>query len=197
MKEKILILGLFLSTSICLFGQENEEKENINYSNITEAGFITASPKGISLEVTTVHGISLNKQHHFGLGVGMGINFYNFIFSDGGEFFITPYMPIFANYRCYFRPQKPFSPHINVAMGGFATIENAGIYSSLTMGFKAGRFSFSSGLSFMAIEREVTVYEEYFYSDPYSGYVYPNVYGKTKMKWTFPFGITLKCGFTF
>ena len=166
MKARALVLAAFLAGFVSLSAQENEAKETIAYSNITEFGFLTMSIKGVSLEATTAHGISFNKQHHLGLGFGIGGCFYR---SQFGESF--GYMPIFLNYRLYFKPEKKFSPHVNVALGGITLEEGYGVYSSITMGFRAGKFSFSSGLSFMPIN-------EWF-------------------GWEYPFGVTLKFGFAF
>jgi hypothetical protein len=163
MKARVFVLAVFLAVSVFLSAQENEAKESIRYSNITEFGFVVTSPQGVGIEATTVHGFSMNKQHHIGLGFGIGGCFHNSFF--GG------YTPVFFNYRLYFRPEKTFSPHVNVSLGGLIATYGYGAYSSITMGFRAGKFSFSSGLSCMPI---------------YDG-----------MWWSFPFGITLKWGFSF
>ena len=192
MKSKILIITFF-SVSLSLFSQdnsdnnnnkENKDNEKIAYSNITEFGIAAASFKGIALEATTVHGISINKQHQIGLGIGMGYNF-NLDYSTG-------YTPIFANYRYNFFPEKKRSPHINLSLGGVAIQDGGGIYSSLTMGYRVGKFSFSSGVTFMAI-----CYEDwernYFDDGNYWGYW--SAYKKNS--WTYPIGFTIKVGFSF
>jgi hypothetical protein len=181
MRAKVFVLAAFLVVTVSLSAQENEK---IRYSNITEFGFLTTSIKGVCLEATTVHGISINKAHHLGLGFGIGGCFYSDAYF--GEIF--GYMPIFLNYRLYFKPDKTFSPHVNVALGGLTLEEGYGLYSSLTMGFRAGKFSFSSGLSFMPMYKEVPVRMHY---DNWGGW-----YGREK-KWSYPFGITLKWGFAF
>ena len=67
---KIFVLAAVLLTNASLSAQENEK---ISYSNITEFGLITASPKGIGVEATTAHGIAFDKTHILGFGVGIGI----------------------------------------------------------------------------------------------------------------------------
>jgi len=156
MKAKVIVLIAFLLVSVSLFAQENKTEEEIRYSNITEFGFMTASFQSLALEATTVHGFSMNKKHHFGLGTGIG-----------GNFGIAAYLPVFANYRLYFKPDNTPSPFVNVAVGGLVTQDEGGVYSALTMGFRSGKFSLSSGISVMLIDGEL------------------------------PFGVTIKCGFTF
>jgi len=199
MKTSALTLAAFLVMSISLSAQENETKEKMKYSNVTEFGFTTASPQGISIEATTAHGFSIEKQHHFGLGTGIGVCFRG----DGFTTYTSPYsyttsyamtyMPIFFNYRYCFKPEKKFSPHVNIAVGGLTAEKGAGIYSAITMGFKAGAFSFSSGLSFMPLCVKEDIYGYYYYDD--WGNYHPTT--KTINQWYFPFGLTLKLGFTF
>ncbi|MDR0604315.1 MAG: hypothetical protein LBG80_08455 [Bacteroidales bacterium] len=197
MKAKLLLLTVFLLTSVCsLLAQEQERKKNIGYSNISEIGFATTSPRGCAFEATSVNGISINKEHHLGLGVGYGGSFYVTYYAG------TAYTPVFFNYRFYFKPEKKFSPHINMSAGGLFAKDGEGFYSSLTAGFKAGKFSFSSGISFMAIyrkeEAEIVGCRLYDPSSPYadvSGFVY-SYSNKIVSQWHSPFGITIKCGFT-
>ncbi|MDR2011341.1 MAG: hypothetical protein LBQ22_12755 [Bacteroidales bacterium] len=180
MKTKTLILSVVLLVlPFFNYAQESTESENIGYSNITEMGFQVTSPRGVAFEVTTINGICFNKKHSIGIGVGIGVNDHN-TYSDA-----TAYNPIFLNYRLYFKPGKTFSPHVNLAAGGMIAKDGGGLYSSLTAGFRAGVFSFSSGLSLFAVQREKT------YQIPYEGYY-------TKVKdWYYPFGITIKVGFSF
>jgi len=177
MKSKIFVLAAFLSASFFLSAQEQEKKEKNRYSNLTEVGVFAASFRGVSIEATTAHGVSFNeKQHHFGLGIGIGLNFSR---ENQQSYYVrteTIYMPIFLNYRYYFKPNRMFSPHVNAAIGGLAVENGAGFYSAVTMGFKAGVFSFSSGLSFMPFYKT----EEYAETIRYNS-----------------FGVTLKVGFSF
>ena len=76
MKARTFLAAAILLVSVSLSAQETETKETIAYSNITEFGLITASPKGVGLEATTAHGISFNKTHHLGLGVGIGMSWH-------------------------------------------------------------------------------------------------------------------------
>jgi len=184
MKEK-LIFSLFLFfISVALFAQNEEIKTKISYSSITDFGFMTASPRGFSFEATTTHGFSLDKKHHFGIGIGIGLN-------QNGKYSSSPivYMPFFANYRVYFNPDKNFSPHFNLALGGFMLRVGGGAYSSASIGFKVGKFTLSQGLSFFALRKE-EVWREYNY--PYYGYK-----EKREMRWYFPVGLTFKWGFAF
>ena len=180
---KTIIVTVFLFTSFSLSAQEKDTKENFAYSNITEIGCFTSTHEYVSIEATTVNGFSIDKKHHFGIGLGIGKG-------DVVSFNFSPlYVPMFFNYRIYFNPEKKRSPHVNVSMGGLLVEDGGGMYSALTIGIKAGRFSFSSGLSFMAIyQKEYYLDYERYYTVPFTG--------KTK-GWYFPFGITLKYGFTF
>jgi len=188
MRTRTFVLAVLLSATVTLSAQENEK---IKYSNITEFGFVTTSPMGVSFEATTVQGFALEKQHHVGLGLGIGGSFYD-TYRYG-----TAYMPVFVNYRLYFKPEKTFSPQVNTALGGLITEDGGGFYSSITMGFRAGKFSFSSGLSFMAVHRTEEWNRGYQYYDPNTGlYIWIEEH-ISRPKWHFPFGITLKCGFTF
>jgi len=161
----MFVFSFFASAS--LFAQEEETKSNIKYSNITEFGFFATSPNSIFAEGTTVHGISIKNQHCIGLGIGFGGGAYFPSYSYLG----TIYMPVFANYRLRFLPDRKLSPHVNLALGGIMLEESWGAYSSLTAGFKAGHFSFSSGFSCLAVWEG----GEFF----------------------LPMGITIKCGFSF
>jgi len=197
MVARAFLAATFLLVSVSLSAQENETKGNISYSNITEFGFLTASPKGVAFEATTAHGVSFDKAHHLGLGIGigtsMGTTTYDYAGYSSTETRWVTYMPVFVNYRFYFKPEKSFSPHVNVAVGGLIPREEyMGLYSSITMGFRAGKFSFSSGISMLAIQRENFKYVEV-----------PNWWGGfdtqyvSEWKWAYPFGITLKWGFSF
>jgi len=183
MKIKTVLFFLCFFTSIALFAQENETTEQIRYSNITEFGLIATSPIGISFEATTVHGIAIMKKHHFGFGVGIGGTAHRDYRNGMGA-----HMPLFVNYRCYFKPDRNFSPHVNVALGGLVINDGHGIYSSVTAGFKAGKFSFSSGFSFLAVQRD----DRWYNYDPWTGGSWQDA-----KNWYFPFGITLKWGFAF
>ena len=151
MKLKIIAIASLLAVYISVSAQEKDSNK-ISYSNITEWGHINLSVVnnfGFALEVTTVHGISIDKKHHIGLGTGIGFDFA----SIGG------YSPLFLNYRICFIPNRTFSPHLNVSFGGLFVQDYfadyaMGIYSSVTSGFVAGKFSFSSGLSFFAANHE-------------------------------------------
>ena len=192
MKTRALTLAAFLVISVSLAAQENEK---IKYSNVTEFGFTAASPKGISFEATTAHGFSIEKQHHLGLGTGIG----TILLNQGGYYNkpkrtnSTVYMPIFFNYRVYFKPDKKFSPHVNIAVGGLTIEDGAGVYSAVTMGFKVGAFSFSSGLSFMPYYRKY--YFHGFFYEAWGTIIEQKSY--TYTEWYYPFGMTLKLGFAF
>jgi len=181
MKIKTTLFFLCFFTSLALSAQENGT-DKISYSNITEFGLIATSPIGISFEATTVHGFAIMKKHHFGFGVGIGGTVHRDYRNGMGA-----YMPLFVNYRCYFKPDKNFSPHVNAALGGLIINDGYGIYSSVTAGFKAGKFSFSSGFSFFAVQRD----EQWYIYDSWTSSWY------SEKNWYFPFGITLKWGFAF
>jgi hypothetical protein len=196
MRATAFVFSALLFATVSLSAQE---KETITYSNITEFGFMATSPRGLTFEATTVNGFALNKQHHVGLGLGMGFIYHTSPSSSSyyyNDDFLIMHTPVFVNYRYYFKPEKSFSPHINAALGGIMVRDGFGIYSALTMGFKAGKFSFSSGLSFIVLEREERIYNGWW--DDWGGYYQSSdSNGKTEKKWYFPFGFTLKCGFSF
>ena len=205
------LIALFLAINIFLSAQETEKKEVFNYSVITEAGIVATSTRGFSMDVTVVNGFSMNKQHVFGLGIGLGWNFYSWSYSYPAPMYSynhstniwdtsifnsstttsssLVYTPIFLNYRCYFKPNSKFSPHINISAGGIWIEDGGGIYSAIAAGFRAGKFSFSSGLSLMAIHQEEGVHYYDFLTD--------NYISESKWIWRYPFGITIKVGFTF
>ena len=79
---------------------------------------------------------------------------------------------------------------MNIAVGGVSLNDGEGIYSSVTFGFRAGKFSLSSGLSFMPMQ----VPNEYYYYDSNYGTTYSS---EVKHEWSYPFGITFKLGFAF
>jgi len=179
MKKTTLFLVLLFVTVFSALAQEEADVEKFNYSNITEFGFNTTSPEGIAFEATTVHGFSINKKHCIGFGVGIGLH---------SQIPSTIYTPIFFNYRIYFKPTKTFSPHVNVIAGGVLVDDGKGIIASFSSGFRAGKFSLSSGLSFMAICR---TYTQEFISGGYITEI------KTDKEWIYPFGVTIKVGFSF
>ena len=200
MKVIAFVLTSFLLVFVPLSAQEKTTADSITYSIIGESGMVSASIRGISFETTVVNGISINKQHLIGLGMGFGDNFYTIVYSSpysrAESSSSAVYMPIFVNYRFYIKPQKTFSPHINVAAGGIWIENGGGIYSSLTMGFRAGFFSFSSGLSLMAIhQKEGMAFDEYF--DPYTNTFYSYSRPEPVWIWRYPLGITVKVGFSF
>ena len=170
MKKIVLTLVSLFVAIILVNAQEDSKPEKYNYSNITEFGFTTVSPQSIAFEATTVHGFAINKQHCFGLGIGFGVS---------SRTYGVLYTPMFLNYRLYFKPDKTFSPHVNVNLGGILVNDGQGIMASVTSGFKARKFSLSSGLSFMAINQKK------------DSYMYPY------REWVYPFGFTIKVGFTF
>ena len=184
MKSRAFVFAALLLATVSLSAQDSENKESIAYSNITEFGFVAASPRGFAWEGTTVNGFSIDKRHCLGLGLGFG-----YLLQTGDDEFFSTHTPVFLNYRVYFRPEKPFSPHVNIAMGGVIVRDGGGLYSALTMGFKSKKFTFSSGFSFMAIKGEKDVYG-------YDDWEYYH-HLKTVPAWYYPFGIVLKCGFTF
>jgi len=194
MRARALAFIAFLLVSVSLFSQE---KESIKYSNITEFGFFTTSPRSVAFEATSIQGFSIDKKHHLGLGFGIGwVNKsyrVNYEYGTYWDWRSTSYMPIFVNYRLCFKPNKAFSPHANIALGGLFAEDGDGVYSAVTMGFVAKQFSFSSGVSFMAIEEKMK--QRIVTYDDWGNYVS----AKTAVfrEWYYPFGIVLKCGFIF
>jgi len=140
MKVKALVFSIFLLIFVSLSAQETEKK--FVYSNITETGFFATSPRYFAFEVTSAHGFTMDKKHHFGIGIGFGYSEHSSYSS------LASYIPLFFNYRLYFKPDRNFSPCINATVGGLLTDEyTGGFYSSFTMGFKTGIFSFCTSIS--------------------------------------------------
>ena len=100
-------------------------------------------------------------------------------------------MPVFFNYRFYFKPEKKFTPHVNMALGMLVPAENVGYYSAIAMGFRVNNFSFSSGFSFTPILIREDVQEKIFHE--WGG----EIISTSVDKWHYPFGITIKVGFAF
>ncbi|MDR0364660.1 MAG: hypothetical protein LBH92_06565 [Bacteroidales bacterium] len=161
--------------------QERDQEAKITYSNITEFGFFMASPRGVAFEATTMNGFAINKQHCLGFGIGIGFQSYEEYES------VAVYTPIFVNYRLYFKPGERFSPHINASLGSFLLDDGEGLYSSFSAGFRAGKFSFSSGISFMPVQRSEKIWDSQI---PYDA-------SQEESKWYYPFGVLLKWGFSF
>ncbi|MDR1878153.1 MAG: hypothetical protein LBQ64_01150 [Bacteroidales bacterium] len=194
-KISLLLVVFLLGYSSWTQAQEKDkaqENEKIRYSNLSEFGCVAGSPyaQGIATEVTFVNGVSIDRQHHFGIGIGIGGAFYRY--SDE-----TMYTPVFFNYRLYFKPKKLFSPHINATIGGLLFSESGGLVTSFTSGFKAGNFSFASGLTLMMFQGSEYVDKEYRNYDPYLGRDVVSWRREKDTKMRFPFGITIKIGLTF
>jgi len=189
-----LLFALFSNVSFSQ-EQENVNSKSFSYSNITEGGFFATSPKEYALEVTTIHGFSVNDKHHLGFGFGIGI-ITNYSIQNSPYFSYyykasNVYIPMFVNYRYYFSIDRKLTPHFNIALGGVDMQNGNGVYSSIAMGFRVKKFSLSSGLSFMAIKKE---YEHWPYYNPISSHLPEKEYIS---KWEYPFGITIKCGIAF
>jgi len=144
-----------------------ETVKPVRYSNITEIGLILAGEGGL-FGLTTVNGISINRKHLIGVGLGLGLGDITHV--DEFRFFPDGYAFIYANYRIYFKPDKNFSPFINLA-AGVALEMKTGVYSSITGGFRYKYFSLTGGLANIAIPC-------------------------TCAEWHYPFGFSLKIGFT-
>jgi hypothetical protein len=91
-KTKIVLLSITMLV-FSFLGYAHDFSEKANYSNITEFGFLAASPRGVSFEATTVNGFSFNKMNSIGIGTGIGANTYKEYSSN------TAYTPIFSKCR--------------------------------------------------------------------------------------------------
>jgi hypothetical protein len=121
-----------------LYAQES----SIKYSFLTESA-IAFSPTNYTIQQTFVNGLTINKQHTIGLGLGIGE-----VLDDESSSVIS--MPIFANYRCNFlSPNR--SPFINVAAGVSLRKESPQLYSTLTAGLQFYLFSISAGLMLQTV----------------------------------------------
>jgi len=178
-------IALFF-VSVCILAQENAR--TISYSNITETGFMSMNLRGVAVELTTIHGFAIDNKHHLGFGFGIGSNSHK---PDNDYYsYLSGYIPVFINYRLYFKPEQTRSPLLNASLGGVNMKNGGGFYSSFTGGYKIGDFSFSSGISFMAISQKPSSNHYYIY--PNSPQLIP-----TNSKWVFPFGIAIKFGYVF
>ncbi|MDR1878152.1 MAG: hypothetical protein LBQ64_01145 [Bacteroidales bacterium] len=181
---KVTIAGLSLLFCMPLMqAQEQEEippPQHVKYTVIFESG-LTANYAHFSMEHTVVNGIILDGRHAIGLGLGIGV--------FGND---DIYTPVYVNYRHYFSVGK-YAPFINTAVGGLMLTNGGGFYSTLTAGFRKHKFSFSSGIFFMA----------YRYYETYSRTVYDhdgfNPYQITEKDPVdkFPLGVIVKVGVTF
>ncbi len=149
---------IFFSVSIPAFGQETkttventaDNKKN-SYSLIIEFGgsagaFLEGrypynehlSYFSWDLPLTFINGISFNKKQDM-VGIGIGCEFYY-------NMFLWTF-PIFANYRHYFQSKTNLKPLINIATGiQLSFFMTAGLYSTISAGFKYKAFSFTSGI---------------------------------------------------
>jgi hypothetical protein len=179
MKLTAFAFNLFLFASVSLSAQELYEVETengkaIRYSNITEIGVIGFANIWDILGGTTVNGISINKEHFVGMGLGAGLGRFPHVYS-------TIYFPLYANYRFYFISNGKSSPHIDLAVGGILSNGNNGFYSSFAIGFRARNFSFSLGMPFIAMSCQVE----------------NRIYKTIEHHWDYLYGGTVKIGFTF
>jgi hypothetical protein len=144
MNKTINLIIAFLFLFITAQAQEVQEKQpKIKYSGIIESGLIF-STEHLSSQQTFVNGIKINDMHTVGFGVGFGV-LVNY------EADLT--MPMYANYRVNFLPEKR-SPFINVAAGVALTEEALNLYSGLTAGIRFYIFSLSSGINVQTVGKE-------------------------------------------
>lgn len=184
----IFMIGL-LFTSTLLSAQDYENKK-LSYSIFNEYGYYF-SPMSMPLNnsdyggilagftTTVVNNLTLNKNMHFGLGLGFEFD------SDGGM-----NAPLFFNFRNYFgNSNNKFRPMVNAAIGmricageergyiytwneyfgaweSYVTnfdVTRVGAYATFGGGFRAGAFSFhaayflKSGINVFSMGLEMKV----------------------------------------
>jgi hypothetical protein len=141
--KKIVLLTLLavLTLTPALISAQNDN--NGRFSVINEYGPFFGQ-NTIGFTGTFVAGYTLpNQQEMFGLGVG---------YEAGVD--INQGIPMFLNFRHIFKPNKTFSPIVNVAIGTRYCIPNYynnsdwGYYMTVGSGFQANLFSLSGGLFF-------------------------------------------------
>jgi hypothetical protein len=156
----IIIAAIIMVAPFLSFGQREEKTEEktkpvmkISYSFINEYG--TFAGGSIGFTGVFVNGISLNKTHLIGIGMGYEAD------TRAGQS-----MPIYVNYRYYFKGKKQFNPLINVGLGTRLTFSKStyysdpwenmygystklsveqGFYCTAAGGFRVKAFTFTSG----------------------------------------------------
>jgi hypothetical protein len=144
--KKSLLLSLFIlvmAVSPVIVAAQTDNQTG-RFSVINEYGpFFGQNTVGFT--GTFVAGYTFpNQKEMLGLGVGYEV---------GGE--IGQGLPVFFNFRHIFKPNRSFSPIVNVAAGirycvrhYYVLDQNVGYYLTISSGFQAKLFSFSGGLFF-------------------------------------------------
>jgi len=155
MKNRCLLIffaALFILTPILSYGQEaattdkkTKQDCKVSYVFISEFGCYIGD--GFAFTNVFVNGIRFNKKKDI-LGIGLGYE---------TEFVSFQYIPIYLNYRHYFRVKKSINPFLNVGIGTRISFGNgyypyrynssckAGFYSVVSAGVKVKAFTLSSG----------------------------------------------------
>ena len=153
----IVIAIVFMAAPVLSYGQQETQtnestqtEKKISYSFINEFGYMIGTTFGFT--GIFVNGIQFNKTQDL-IGIGVG---YEFDFMNGNN------IPIYVNYRHYFKAKGRLKPLINVGIGTRLTFEEnyygywnsgfskqidvvAGLYGTVAAGFKFKAFSLTSG----------------------------------------------------
>lgn len=144
--KKLVLLSLFvlvLAVSPVFVAAQTDSQAG-RFSVINEYGpFFGKNTVGFT--GTFVGGYTFsNQKEMLGLGVGYEV---------GGD--IGQGLPVFLNFRHIFKPDRGFTPIVNVAAGIRYCVPNyyhldqsIGYYLTISSGFQAKLFSFSGGLFF-------------------------------------------------
>ena len=153
MKKIIFIIAaIFIMMPVLSFGQETaavNESKKVSYVFINEFGNFFENTGSIKYTSVFLNNICFNKtQDLIGIGVGFESewdwNFYS--------------IPVYANYRHYFRSSTNLKPLINIAVGHRSNFNtrryspwdspkySPGLYSVVAAGFRINAFSLTSGI---------------------------------------------------
>jgi hypothetical protein len=154
--------------------QTNPTPKNLSYNFIMEFGNYLGN-NTFGFTGVAINSLSLKDRNLIGIGVGYEANISNDYYYDVSNYYTIDnetIIPIFFNFRHYFdRPEKTVKPLVNFAVGtrlcftelsnyvetydpltgyysgytSYLTKFTPGFYATMTAGFKAKAFSFTSG----------------------------------------------------
>ncbi|MCR4680991.1 MAG: hypothetical protein K5636_05200 [Bacteroidales bacterium] len=166
----VLMVAAVLLVGKPAFAQDNssEQEPKVAYNFINEYGFFLGGffmDEAIGFNGVFINGVRIQNEV-VGIGVGYSTDALN------GQS-----IPLFLNYRHYFKTEKTLKPMINVAVGTnyyfwktrfytytdpnsydtethYVNHHGFGLYATMSSGFKVKAFSFSAGLFLRSIPRD-------------------------------------------
>ena len=151
--------------------QSDQTPKNLSYNFIMEFGNYLGN-NTVGFTGVAINSMSFKDRNLIGIGLGYEADLDNYYYYDGYSIDNETVIPIFFNFRHYFsRPEKTVKPLVNFAVGtrlcftelskyieiydpitGYYSEESSymskftpGLYATMTAGFKAKAFSFTSG----------------------------------------------------